>query len=137
MQRVRDAGLGERVVFTGMRSDVAVLMSASDLIVLASEEEAFGRVLLEGLALGKHIVAPRSGGPGEIIGMDERGLGFSPRDADSLANAIGRTIADDAQARTRTQRGSDWVASICSPQHHADEIMRLYDRLGTSSVVPR
>jgi len=137
MERVREAGLGGRVMFTGMRSDVAALMSASDLIVLASEEEAFGRVLLEGLALGKHIVAPRSGGPAEIIGADERGLGFFPRDAGSLANAICRTIADEAQARTRTQRGTDWVASVCSPQHHADEIMRLYDRLGASSVAPR
>ena len=137
IQRTRDAGLEDRVIFTGMRSDVAALMSASDLIVLTSEEEAFGRVLLEGLALGKHIVAPAAGGPAEIIGEDERGLGFRQGDADSLARAIHRTLADEGQAKVRTERGAEWVAMISSPRHHADEMMRLYDRLGKPCVAHR
>jgi glycosyltransferase involved in cell wall biosynthesis len=131
IQRTTDAGLKDRVIFTGMRSDISALMSASDLVVLASEEEAFGRVLLEGLALGKHIVAPAAGGPAEIIGADERGLAFRPGDADSLASAICRTLADEAQAMARTRRGAEWVATVSSPRHHADEMMRLYVRLGT------
>jgi glycosyltransferase involved in cell wall biosynthesis len=68
IDRAREAGVGERVLFTGLRTDVAALMAASDVVVLASEEEAFGRVLLEGLALGKHVVAPGAGGPAEIFG---------------------------------------------------------------------
>ena len=137
IQRARDLGLGERIIFTGMRSDVAALMSASDLIVLASEEEAFGRVLLEGLSLGKYIVAPSAGGPAEIIGADERGLAFQSGDADSLAHAICQTLADEVQARARTQRGTEWVSTISSPQRHADAMMRLYFRLGRISVADR
>lgn len=136
IQHARDLGLAGRVIFTGMRGDVASLMAASDLIVLASEEEAFGRVLLEGLALGRHIVAPRGGGPAEIIGAEERGLAFQPGDAASLAKAICQTLADEAQAMIRTQRGIEWVATVCSPRRHADEMMRLYDRFRTSSVAP-
>jgi glycosyltransferase involved in cell wall biosynthesis len=131
IQRVRDVGMQERVIFTGMRDDIAAVMSASDLVILVSEEEAFGRVLLEGLALGKHIVAPAAGGPAEIIGADERGVGFRPGDAESLAGAISRTVSDPRQAMERTRRGAEWVATVCSPRRHADEMMRLYDRLGT------
>jgi glycosyltransferase involved in cell wall biosynthesis len=134
IERARETGVGERVLFTGLRTDVATLMAASDVVVLASEEEAFGRVLLEGLALGKHVVAPGAGGPAEIIGADERGVSFRPGDAESLAAAICRTVADAAQSAARTRRGTAWVESVCSPRHHAEVMMDLYDSLGASHL---
>ena len=131
---MKDCGLAGRVIFTGMRRDVASLMMASDIVLLASEEEAFGRVLLEGLSIGKHVVGPNAGGPGEIIGANERGMSFSPGDAFSLAKAIATTLTDEEGAFTRTQRGAQWVREVCSPNRHAIEMMRLYDRLGSPGI---
>jgi glycosyltransferase involved in cell wall biosynthesis len=131
-QRVAEHGLSDRVIFTGQRDDVSSVMMASELVVLASEEEAFGRVLLEGLSLGKYIVGPDAGGPSEIVGADERGLSFRAGDATSLAEAIRTTFADESAARGRTSAGAEWVSSMCSPRRHAAEIMRLYDEMGVA-----
>jgi len=130
-QRVHTSPLSKRVLFTGMRVDVPALMVASDIVVMASEEEAFGRVLLEALTLGRHIVAPAAGGPGEIAGDDERGLTFAPGDAAALARCIDAVIADPDAARARTERGAEWVRVVCSPDRHAREIERIYADLGT------
>jgi glycosyltransferase involved in cell wall biosynthesis len=129
-QHVRTSPLSKRVLFTGMRTDVPALMMASDVVVMASEEEAFGRVLLEALTLGKPIVAPAAGGPGEIAGDDERGLTFAPGDAVDLARCIDGVIADSGAARARTERGAEWVRLVCSPDRHAREIERIYADLG-------
>jgi glycosyltransferase involved in cell wall biosynthesis len=133
-QRVRTSPLSNRVIFTGMRTDVPVLMVASDVVVMASEEEAFGRVLLEALTLGKPIVAPAAGGPGEIAGDDERGLTFAPGDAVDLARCIDAVIADSDAARARTERGAEWVRVVCSPDRHAREIERIYADLGAQAA---
>jgi glycosyltransferase involved in cell wall biosynthesis len=130
LNSVRSSALSSRVIFTGMRTDVLVLMMASDIVVMASEEEAFGRVLLEALTLGKHIVVPAAGGPGEIAGDDERGLTFAPGDAVALARCIDAVIADSDTARARTERGAEWVRVVCSPDRHAGEIERIYADLG-------
>jgi glycosyltransferase involved in cell wall biosynthesis len=125
-QDTKELGLDGHVVFTGMRADVARIIGSCDVIVLASQEEALGRVLLEALALETPIVGPNGGGPGEIIGRDERGLAFEAGSASSFAQSIRITLADSATANARTQRGHQWVRERCSPVDHARAVERLY-----------
>jgi len=134
LNRLRTDGLSQRIVFTGMREDVPALMMASDIVVMASEEEALGRVLLEALSLGKHAVAPNGGGPSEIIGDDERGLGFTPGDVAGLTHCIESTLNDAESAKRRTAIGAEWVATMCSPTTHAREIERIYSDLGHQAI---
>jgi glycosyltransferase involved in cell wall biosynthesis len=121
-----ELGLSGRVVFTGMREDVARIIRSCDIVVLASQEEALGRALLEALALEKPIVGPNGGGPSEIIGRDERGLTFQADSASSFAESIRATLSDAATASARTQRGQEWVRDRCSPVRHARAVEQLY-----------
>jgi glycosyltransferase involved in cell wall biosynthesis len=123
---VEDLGLNGHVIFTGMRVDVPLIIRSCDVVVLASQEEAFGRALLEALCLETPIVGPNEGGPGEIIGRDERGLGFEAGNASSLAERIRATLADMNSAAVRTQRGHQWVRERCSPIGHARAIEQIY-----------
>ena len=58
-----------KVNFTGMldRKQVIQQMNKTNAFVLSSEYETFGVVLVEALALGKPVVATRSGGPESIV----------------------------------------------------------------------
>lgn len=132
--RVHDSWLASRVIFTGMRNDVAALMLASDLVVLTSDEEPLGRVLLEALSLNRPIVAPAGGGALEIVGDDERGLSFEPGNATGLADCISAIMADPLAARARTDRGAEWARTVCAPERHAREIERIYDQAVASEV---
>ena len=57
-------GVHDKISFTGYRRDVPEMMSLMDVVVHSSiTPEPFGMVLVEGMAVGKPIVATKSGGP--------------------------------------------------------------------------
>jgi len=99
--RVQALGIGEKVVFTGFRSDVPRLMAACDIVCHTSRGgEPFGLVLIEAMGLGRSVIATQGGGPSEIIDSDELGLLVPPDDPTALANAI-LALADDPARRLR------------------------------------
>ena len=108
-QKVASTGLAGNFIFTGWRNDVANVMTELDIIVVASEQEAFGRVVIEAMALKKAIVATRSGGPEEIITNGVTGFLVPVRDAESMADRI-TTLAMDPELRRRVgARGFETV----------------------------
>jgi glycosyltransferase involved in cell wall biosynthesis len=65
---IRAAGVENNVTLVGHRSDLREVMAASDVVVSCSTDpEAFGRVTLEALAIGKPIAAYAHGGVGEQL----------------------------------------------------------------------
>ncbi|MER2554491.1 MAG: glycosyltransferase family 4 protein [Thauera sp.] len=67
-ERVQAEGLGERIVFTGHRSDVREIYAISDCVLsLSSTPESFGRTVLEPLAMGRPVVGYAHGGVAEIL----------------------------------------------------------------------
>ena len=82
--QVADAGLQERVSWLGEREDVPELVRALDVLLLPSEEEPFGRALIEAMALGVPVLATDVGGPrGDRRGR-ARGLSAAAARACSL-----------------------------------------------------
>lgn len=108
-QMVRDLGLDDLVTFLGFRRDIANLMAAADLVVLASVAEAFGLVLTEALYLGTPIVATRVGGIPEIVTDRADGLLVPPASAEALAEAIARLVEDEPLRRRLAGAGHDKV----------------------------
>jgi glycosyltransferase involved in cell wall biosynthesis len=95
-RRVAEAGLGSIVSFVGERHDVADYMEAADIVVHASTiPEPFGIVVVEGMSLGKTVMASALGGPLEII-VPGSGLLFDPSKPAELTQLIARATADPA-----------------------------------------
>ncbi len=91
-------GVGARVRFLGWRDDVAALMAAADVFVCPSRHEPLGNVVIEAWAHGVPVVAAAGAGPVELIADGETGLLVPVDDADALAGAIRRVLADSALA---------------------------------------
>lgn len=108
---ISDLGIPIRSV--GKVSDdaaLARLYSACDVMVVPSEQEAFGKTLVEAMACGTPVVAFASGGPTDIVAHGETGYLADPFDVRSLADGIiwciedaGRNAALGARARARAQ----------------------------------
>lgn len=91
---VSSSGLGDRVIFTGYRSDIPSVFSAFDLFALPSYEEAFGYVFIEAMAAGLPVIATRSGGVSDIVSDGETGLLVMPKEVESLRGAMIRLLSD-------------------------------------------
>jgi len=123
-------GLDGRVHFLGHRDDALGLMAGCDVVVHASvRAEPLGIVVIEAMALGRAVVATRTGGPEEIIDDGVTGLLVPPGDPEELARAID-TLVGDAVLRDRLGKAgqvsarNDWSATTM-----AERFAALYGRL--------
>lgn len=63
-------GVAEEITFLGHRKDVREIMAVSDLVLsLSRDPEAFGRVSLEAMSLGRPVVAYDHGGVAEQLSV--------------------------------------------------------------------
>ncbi|MDG4656121.1 N-acetyl-alpha-D-glucosaminyl L-malate synthase BshA [Ectobacillus antri] len=70
---VNKLDLDEKVLFLGKQENVEDLLSISDLMLLLSEKESFGLVLLEAMACGVPCIGTNIGGIPEVIEDGETG----------------------------------------------------------------
>ncbi len=128
-QRASVLGIGDQVVFAGWRDDMPAVMSALDVLVVASENEPFGRVAIEAMACAKPVVAFRCGGPAEIIEHGKTGLLVEPFDVSALADAMVRLLSDHADVAAFGRRGREVACERFSAEKHAREVQEVYARL--------
>jgi|GEM_PF-1375101 len=91
-------GLADAIEFVGQVDDARAFLGEIDALVLPSEKEGLGRVMLEAMALGKPVIAFASGGPAEVISNGEDGLLVPLGDDAGLADAVVSILCDSALA---------------------------------------
>ena len=62
-----EMGVEHRAFFAGVQSEVAPFINSADVVVMSSHWEGFGRTAVEGMALGKPVVASNVSGLSEIV----------------------------------------------------------------------
>ncbi|MCX7716614.1 MAG: glycosyltransferase [Endomicrobia bacterium] len=86
----------DKVVFCGFVENVYDYMNLCDIIVNPSiEPEPFGRTIIEGMALGKVVVATNMGGAKEIIQHMKDGILVEPNDVESLRKFLEILLLDN------------------------------------------
>jgi glycosyltransferase involved in cell wall biosynthesis len=89
---VREIGLERAVIFTGIVTEVQEYLSLGDVFLLSSREESFGLAVLEAMACGVPVLAPRTGGLPEVV--QEGGLLYKPGDLDAAEKALFQILRD-------------------------------------------
>jgi L-malate glycosyltransferase len=128
-EQIARAGLEDRVSWLGQRDDVPELMRALDVLLLPSEEEPFGRAVIEAMALEVPVLATRVGGPAEIIDHGVEGRLLDPADPQAWAQAVVEIAADPERARAMGRAGRARAERDFSVIHHVTEVVRLYRAL--------
>jgi glycosyltransferase involved in cell wall biosynthesis len=127
---IRESGLERAVLITGHRSDVPNYIDVLDVMIHASiDPEPFGRVLLEGMALRKPLVASDGGAVPEIVAHGETGLLFKPGDPDALAAALATLLRDPARARAMGEAGRERLVAHYSIRRNVERTQAVYEQL--------
>jgi glycosyltransferase involved in cell wall biosynthesis len=126
--RVADAGLEDRVSWLGEREDIPELMRALDVLLLPSNEEPFGRALIEAMALGVPVLATDVGGPPEIIEDGREGYLLSPHEPIAWARAVRRIVESPDRGVEMGCAGRRRVEREFTVGHHVTAMLRVYER---------
>ncbi len=111
------SGVGDRVHFTGPRSDMPTLYRDADAFVFPTAYETFSLVCLEAMACGVPVFATPVGGVEDYLQDGHNGRVIS-RDGSAIAGVLGPLLADKT-ALHRLGQGARATALDYSWQHVA------------------
>jgi len=101
--RLQARALAAPVHFVGSRSKVGEWLRAAEVFVLPSQWEARALVVQEAMAAGTPVVATDVGGLHDLV--ETAGLLVRPGDADAIAKAVDRILADSDLREELAVRG--------------------------------
>ncbi len=115
LQLAVDLDLRDAVRWLGVRADIPNLMAAADVVVLASDWEGLGLVVMEAAMASRPVVATAVGGVPEIVEHNKTGLLVPQGDEQALASEL-TSVLLDTERRARMGSGA---------RRHATEVFDL------------
>lgn len=134
-QRIDELGLKEKVHMVGQQQNVPEWTQAMDVVVHASDNEPFGIVVIEAMALGKPLVAGANGGPTEIMTDGVNGLLSPYGDEIQLSEKILRYLDNPEFAQRVGSAAQERAYEFSTKQYATNFISVLQDMCGLKARV--
>lgn len=122
---VREQGLGDSVIFTGYRTDVAAVLRSLDVAVQCSVSENLGGTI-ESLLMECPTVATRVGGMVDSVIDGKTGVLVDPANPESLADGVLRLLRQPEIAHGYGRAGRERMLSNFTLRHTVDQLADLY-----------
>ena len=111
--RARCLGIHEQCVFVGKQPRIVDYLSASDVLLLPSEQESFGLAALEAMASGVPVVSSDQGAVRELVESSGAGIVNPEPRAEAMAESIIGLLGQDraivgGRGRTYAEANHSW-----------------------------
>ncbi|MGV6473787.1 glycosyltransferase family 4 protein [Azotobacter vinelandii] len=114
LQEIIDAaGLHERILLPGYRTDLPAWLRALDALVISSRSEGTPMVLLEAMQAGVPVAAFAVGGIPDVLDHEASGLLSPPGEVGDLTRQVARLLFDKPLGRALSER-----ARLAQQRHH-------------------
>lgn len=123
IELAKSIGVGDRVVFLGNRSDIAELISSSDIGIQSSNWEGFGLTAVELMAAGKPVIASNVDGLKQVV--EGAGLIFEKGNPEQLADKI-KVLLHNPDIYAETAVKCFNRAKQFDIRHMADQYLQVY-----------
>lgn len=123
-------------VFTGqlVGEDLPVALASLDLLVHTGELETFCQAIQEAKASGLPVVAPRRGGPIDLVDESRTGWLYPPGDLEAMRRYVEELVGDDGlraafgAAARESVLGRTWEKVCAELVSHYDRAVRMSGR---------
>lgn len=123
---VKEKELEDKVLFLGKQENVEELLSISHLMLLLSEKESFGLVLLEAMACGVPCIGTNVGGIPEVIDHEVTGYLCNLGDIEAIAEKSLDILTDDHLAKKLADHSIKKVREKFSSKAIVEKYERIY-----------
>jgi glycosyltransferase involved in cell wall biosynthesis len=125
-----EAGIGDRVVFAGFRTDLDRLIPAFDVFCLSSWMEGLGTSLLDAMCYGRAVVGTAAGGIPEAVEDGVTGRVVPVRHPDALAAALVDVLQDARRREALGQAGRRRFLEAFTDDHMVEATLAVYAEAG-------
>ncbi|ALO36465.1 hypothetical protein CMT41_18240 [Colwellia sp. MT41] len=122
-------GISSLIEFTGARSNIAELLSNSDVFVLSSIAEGIPMTVLEAMASSLPVISTNVGGLAELVTDDETGYLVEKQNAEALSSAMEKYINNSKLIKLHGRSARSYIFKHFSEQKMVSEYLRLYQEL--------
>lgn len=128
-QKIEKLQLVDRIFLEGYKKNTERYLRNSDILVVPSEREPFGRVVLEGMLNKIPVIASRVGGIVDIIEDGIDGYLIDYNDTNALSQKIIYLCNNNEVRRTIIENAYQKVTTIYSEKHYIHELLEVYKDL--------
>lgn len=130
--QVAATSLSNCIHFLGRRQDVDRILRGSNLMVIASEQETFGRTAVEAMAAAVPVVSTKCGGPEEIVLDGETGYLVPVNDPAALAQAALRILGNAELAQRMGTAGRARAQELFSLPTYVSKMEHAFETATTA-----
>ena len=128
-QLTHDLNLTQQIDFVGDVPDAQSYLAASDIALICSRSEAFGRVTIEAMKAGKPVVGAATAGTAELIADGITGFTFAMGDSEDLARKIEILYHDPSLRLEMGRRGKAWAAENFTREKFGADLLRVFQEV--------
>lgn len=126
---VRKKGLMKYITFRSYTHHLQELRIQSDIVLVCSRMEAFGRVTAEAMMAGKIVIGSRSGGTLELIGRnEERGYLYQYGHPEELADKIQYVLMNEREVLEKEKKAQGYILASTDMDRYTDRIIKIYKK---------
>lgn len=114
-----------QVELVGQVADPYPYYAGADVVLVCSHREAFARVPIEAMKIGRPVIAAHGGGTGEQIRDGFNGSLYPPGDWTALADRIQAFCADRQAACEMAGRAQEWATRTFNVERYGDEMLAV------------
>jgi glycosyltransferase involved in cell wall biosynthesis len=120
-----------KVKLVGHCDDMPAAMMLADIVISASssQPEAFGKVIIEAMAMGKPVIATRHGGSTETVLDGKSGWLVKPGDPDEMAASLAYVLSDEKLRLLAGEIGKQRVNRLFTSAKMCERTVALYHKL--------
>jgi len=125
---IKSHGLEEKILLVGHCNDMPAALLLADIVISASSTrpEAFGKIAIESMAMGKPVIGTAHGGSLDTILPGKTGWLVPPFDSTSMSKAIIEAFTDPEHAKKLGEQGRVWVGAQFTAKTMCEKTIALY-----------
>jgi len=126
---VDDNNIKQYIDFCEWHDDPFLFIQKADISLICSKLEAFGRVTIEGMLMGKPIIGTKSGGTVESIKEGFNGLLYAPGNYKELAKKIKFLHQNPSVMYKMGRNAQQWADKIFTQKRYGEEMLSILNKV--------